>query len=421
MNKKLKVIMLVIGDEILNGRTKDLNGAFFTKFLFEIGAICEQIHFIKDQKETILNFIDSSLKTADVVITSGGIGPTKDDLTKEILAEYFGMKLIERSDVELIIQDNYQRFNRTWEKNLNFYHHFPEHFTPLVNLKGLAPGLAYFEKKSEKMIFSLPGVPREFQSMLTNQVLTNLKKYFPNKLSDNHQVVVRTFGIPEEKIFGELCPNLWEELEKFGKVSSLPHTIGIDIVVTLNELSELDNQKEKVRNIFLNSKLKDSIWNFGKESLEELILNFMSSKNLTVSTAESCTGGFIASKITNLSGSSKIFNGSVVSYANSIKTKILEIDASIIEQKGAVSLEVAELMAKNANRKLESDYCISTTGIAGPGGGSAEKPVGTVCIGIASKNSSNSFLYRFPGDRIRLKERFADMALLHLWQMIQKE
>ncbi len=420
MEKRLKVILLTIGDELLNGRTKDLNGTFLTKFLFEIGADCEEIHFIKDQKNTVLNFIHHSFKSADVIITSGGIGPTKDDLTKEILAEFFKQKVIERSDVEEIVLKNYERFGRTWEKNLNFYHHFPEHFIALDNPKGLAPGLAFYDEKNQKMIFSLPGVPREFEAMLTEKVHSLLKQYFPKKLNANQQVVIRTYGVPEEKIFGEMCPNLWEDLSQFGKVSSLPHTIGIDIVVSLNSNLLFKEVLENIKIIIEKSPLAKQVWNYGKESIEELILNHAIQKNLKIATAESCTGGLIASKITNLSGSSQIFLGSIIAYANEVKNNLLKIDTEIIKNKGAVSLEVVELMALNSREILNADFSVSTSGIAGPTGGSVEKPVGSICIGVASKKQSKSFNYKFPGDRIRLKERFAEMALLQLWLFMKE-
>jgi nicotinamide-nucleotide amidase len=419
MTNSLSVSMIVIGDEILNGRTTDLNGSWLSKFLFIKGLQFKSLRFIRDNAEEINEAMTASLKESDIVITSGGIGPTLDDKTKNTLANYFGKKIIERQDVESIVTDNYIRFGRTWTKASNHYHFFPEDFIATPNPKGLAPGIAYFSPEN-KLIMAGPGVPREFTEMVEVEFFSLIKKYFNDRLEENFQTVIRTQGVPEEKIFFELCPTLWSELEVFGKVSSLPHTIGIDIVVSYHgtEKSHKETQ-EKIKKHILNSALGPYVWQWGNKSLQELVLEKAKNKKVTFAFAESCTGGLASSKITDLSGSSAVFHGSVISYDNSIKENVLKVKSSTLNEFGAVSIETAIEMAIGARTLLKTDYAISITGIAGPTGGSPEKPKGTVAIGFASKDKSGAQIFQYPGDRIRVKDRFSDKALLTLLELME--
>ena len=418
MNNKLRVTLLVIGDEILYGRTTDLNGAWLSKFLFNNGLYFKNMLFVRDNEIDIVEALKNALDHSDIVITSGGIGPTLDDKTKKILAEFFNKKIIERNDVALIVDENYRRFGREWKRDLNFYHYFPEDFIAINNPKGLAPGLGFYN--NQKLVLSGPGVPREFQMMNELEFLPLIKQFFPNQFQENQQVVIRTKGIPEEKIFNELCPNLWKDLSKFGSVSSLPHTIGIDIVINFTG-SHLDQQKTltEIAQLIEKTPLHDYVWQYGNSPLPVSILNEAKAKKLTFSFAESCTGGLCSSKITDLSGSSEVFYGSVISYDNSVKINAINVSNSTLEKFGAVSLECAKEMAIGVKNKIGTDVGVSITGIAGPTGGSIEKPIGTVVIGVAFKNYVESFRYQFPGDRVRLKERFSDMALLHLLMAIR--
>lgn len=419
-NNLLNVSMIVIGDEILNGRTTDLNGSWLSKYLFKEGLNFKSLRFIHDDIGEINKALTDSINESDIVITSGGIGPTVDDKTKNTLANFFGKKIIERQDVADIVTKNYSQFGRTWTPGENHYHFFPEDFIATNNPRGLAPGIAYFEKEKKTLILSGPGVPREFTEMVSVEFMPLIKKFFGSKFQTNYQTVIRTMGVAEEKIFFELCPTLWVDLEKFGKVSSLPHTIGIDIVISYNgELVDHEKKQTEIKNLISQSNLKAHVWQYGNRAINEMVLEKALAHKYTFSFAESCTGGLVASKITDLSGSSAVFMGGVVSYANAAKTKLLNVDSKTIERVGAVSLEVAEEMAKGALLQFETDFAVSLTGIAGPTGGSNEKPVGTLVIGYASKKSSGAKSFLFPGDRIRRKERFSDMALLVLLELME--
>lgn len=422
MTAPLNVSMIVIGDEILNGRTTDLNGSFLSKYLFQKGLNFKSLRFIHDDADEMNSALADCLNESDIVITSGGIGPTLDDKTKNTLANFFGKKIIERHDVAKIVTQNYAQFGRTWTPELNHYHFFPEDFIATNNPKGLAPGIVYFEQKRKKLIMSGPGVPREFTEIVDTEFYPLIKKYFKDQLSEFHQTVIRTENVSEEKIFFELCPTLWNDLERFGKVSSLPHYIGIDIVVSYSgNQKEHEKKQAEIKKLIEKTVLKDHVWQYGNKAMNELVLEVALEKNVTFSFAESCTGGLVASKITDLSGSSKVFMGSVVSYSNEAKSEFLGVNPKTIEKVGAVSIEVATEMACGALEKFKTDFAISISGIAGPTGGSPEKPAGTVVIGYASKKTSGAKSFQFPGDRIRRKERFSDMALLTLLKLMNGE
>jgi nicotinamide-nucleotide amidase len=419
MSDSLSVSMIVIGDEILSGRTTDLNGSWLSKFLFKKGLEFKSLRFIRDNVEEMNEALNSSLKESDIVITSGGIGPTLDDKTKNTLAHYFGKKVVEREDVVGIITDNYIRFGRQWTKETNHYHFFPEDFIATPNPKGLAPGITYFSPE-KKLIMAGPGVPREFTEMVEVEFFKLIKKHFNERLKENHQTVIRTQGIPEEKIFFELCPNLWKELEAFGKVSSLPHTIGIDIVISYHGSEKLHHEiQAKIKKHIESTPLVQYVWQWGNEAIHDLVLKKATTLKHTFSFAESCTGGLTSSKITDLPGSSAAFWGTVICYDNSIKENVLNVKTETLKKFGAVSVETATEMALGVRALLKTDYAISITGIAGPDGGTPEKPKGTVAIGYASKNKSGAKLFHYPGDRIRLKDRFSDKALLTLLELME--
>lgn len=422
VKRSLNVSMIVIGDEILNGRTTDLNGAWLSKYLFKKGLTFKALRFIHDDEKEMNKALSDSLEESDIVITSGGIGPTLDDKTKKTLAAYFSKTIKERDDVAKIVTENYIRFGRSWNPSLNHYHYFPEDFIATKNPRGLAPGIAYYERENQKLLLAGPGVPREFTEMVDQEFLPLIEQYFPDRFQHNFQTVIRTGGVSEEKIFFELCPTLWQDLEAFGKVSSLPHTIGIDIVISYHgNQTQHERKQEQIKALIEKSNLAPHVWQYGNLAISEMVLSLAQKKKVTFAFAESCTGGLVSSKITDLSGASDVFKGAVISYANDAKSHLLNVSTKTLEKYGAVSLETATEMAVGARTQLDVDYAVSISGIAGPSGGSAEKPAGTVVIGFASKTHSGAETFLFPGDRVRRKERFSDRALLVLLELLQEK
>lgn len=413
-----KIDFIVIGDELLNGKISDRNVAQLAKITHKNQHTLNQVHIIGDNEKQFNLAMKQALSQADVVITSGGLGPTKDDQTKNMLAQYFAKPLQESKDALDLSKKIYQEKGREYDHDKFDYHILPKDFIAFNNPSGFAPGLS-FELQGQ-LIFSTPGVPHEFSNMLETEIAPKINKKF--KTSENlYHFTARTWKIPESKIFGEVAPGLWDELEKLGKVSSLPHIFGVDIGVSISsEKSSREEIQKKLENIIDSSPIKEFVWQYGTKSLAELIVAEASQKNLTIGFSESCTGGLCASMITDVSGSSKVFWGSVVSYANEVKIKSLGVSIDTLNSYGAVSEQTALEMAVGARNQLGVDIAVSTTGIAGPGGGSIDKPVGTVGIGFATGTSSSSKVYQFKGDREILKQRFANKALITLLEIVRK-
>lgn len=409
--KLMKIQFISIGNELLNGKIQDLNTKALASLCHEYGHTLLKSQTIPDNEEIFHETFESAFKSSDLVITSGGLGPTKDDLTKLMLSKFFNKKIIPSKKAYLICEKQYKRMDREFDPKKNHYDEIPEGFEALYNEVGFAPGLSY--KEDSKKVIALPGVPSEFKAMI--------KSFFEKTASENDllkemHLTFRTWRIPEEKIFFELCPDLWEKLEAYGEVSSLPHVLGVDVGVKIKDIS----QKDEVNSLILNSPLKDYIWHIGRERLEEVIILEASKRNLSFGFSESCTGGLNASRITDISGSSAVFYGSIVSYANEVKMNSLGVKEETLKNFGAVSEETAREMAIGAQKNLHVDIAVSTTGIAGPNGGSVEKPVGTVGIGVSSSHGSSSKMYYYKGDREALKLRFSQMALYTLLEEIRK-
>lgn len=413
----MKIELIAIGNELLNGKIQDLNAHSLGSQLFNNNASLVKVHLIEDSKSAFDTALSSALINADVIITSGGLGPTKDDMTKQFLADYFNKKIKHSPCALKITKEHFEKRSRELDLTKIQYDQIPEEFKPLRNSVGYAPGLSY-STEDGKVILATPGVPSEFQAMVQEYVLPLLK----NESKLQKHIVIRTWKIPESKIFNELAPNLWEKLEEFGQVSSLPQTLNVDIGIKIEASTseQLKLKEENILRIINQTELTSHIWHIGSESIEEVIINEASKRNLTFGFAESCTGGLLASKITDIAGSSSVFWGSIISYANEVKMKSLNVKESTLKNHGAVSAQTALEMATGAQENLSVDIAITTTGVAGPGGGSVEKPVGTVGIGISSKFTKDSKLHYFHGQRLALKQRFAQIALFTLLEEIRK-
>ncbi|HXH76733.1 MAG TPA: nicotinamide-nucleotide amidohydrolase family protein [Bacteriovoracaceae bacterium] len=409
----MKVGLLIIATEILEGKILDLNGKFLSDFLALEQLELHSSLTVRDNEVEIHRGLDFLLKTCDVIVTSGGLGPTKDDLTKEALTTYLGRTNAYSKEAHSVAEENYQRLGRSFPGDEHVYCFLPMGFVALSNSTGFAPGL--FCEHLGKFIISAPGVPREFRSILNDHLKPWIQEnYNPDLLMEN--VIIRTKKVPEEKIFGELDPSLWDKLTAIGDVSSLPALMGVDIGVKIkaHTKKELDQKKASVMKIIDDSPVKFSVWHYGPEKLEEIIVALANKKNITYGFAESCTGGFCSHRITGIPGSSKTFLGSVVSYDPEVKKNTLKVNQSTMETHGIVSKETAMEMAIGLTKEIGVNLAVSTTGVAGPSGGSPEIPVGTVCIALVGPGISTVTTYNFTGNREVLKERFTQAALLTL-------
>jgi nicotinamide-nucleotide amidase len=414
----MKIQLIIIGNELLNGKIQDKNTKFLAKLAHKFHLELTKVYLIKDDEKAFSDALAKAWEESDLILTSGGLGPTKDDITKDMLAKFFHRKLVEDKTALETVSKQYQEKQREYSPSLN-YQFIPEDFSVIYNKIGFAPGLKFIE--DGKMIASLPGVPHEYQVMLEEEVFPQYLQYHKPKYFQKH-VIVRTYKIPEAKIFYKVAPKLWEELKMFGEVSSLPHAYGVDIGVKIkaDEAEEIQSIENEIIHVIKNTELKEYIWHIGEESLEEVIIQEAKAKNLTFGFAESCTGGLCASRITDVSGSSAVFWGSVVSYANEVKMNSLNVKADTLENHGAVSRETALEMATGARAHLKVDIAVTTTGIAGPDGGTKEKPVGTVGIGFSDAKASDAMIYHLSGNREQLKLRFSQVALFTLLERIRE-
>ena len=403
-----------IGDEILIGQIVDTNSSHISRALNDLGIRVTEMVSTGDRVEDITNTLDDALRKNDIVIVTGGLGPTKDDITKKTLATMSGATGWKRDaeQLEIIHKILSARGLDVLEINLA-QADVPDTCTVIPNRLGTAP-IMVFDFPEERFghkasLYSLPGVPFEALGALKDVMNDIRAKY---SVSDIYHKTVMTFGIAESAL-SELISDWEDNLPEDMHLAYLPNPLtGVRL-----RLSIYGGEKESQENgIYerleaLKGILGDLMYSDEDDTLEKCIGRLLKGTGKTVSTAESCTGGSIASLLTSVAGSSEYFLGSVVSYANSVKTGVLGVDGETILTHGAVSSECVAQMAEGVRKLTGSDFSIATSGIAGPGGGSAEKPIGLVWIGVSSQVSTETFSMVFKGDRKRNIERFAANAL----------
>lgn len=415
----MKIQLIAIGNELLNGKTTDKNGHWLAAECFRRHFNLQKVHIIGDDPKLFQSAMTSALEEADAVITSGGLGPTKDDLTKQMMADYFHFKCVYNAKAEKIILEHFKRGNKEYDYSKYDYHNSPVEFEVFHNPTGYAPGLGYVTPDN-KVVCATPGVPNEYKAMLTESVFDFLVSNLPQSTRLRENVVVKTWKLPEADIFGKLCPTLWEDLANFGEVSSLPHMVGVDIGVYLEGSSpeEIQKKKDEVLKVIFQSPLKDFIWHIGQKSLEQVILQEAQINGLSIGFAESATGGLCSDRISNIPGASQILKGSIVCYQEDIKTNLLKVDPETIAQYSVYSDQVAKQMAQGALLALNCDIAVAITGVAGPND-DGPHPAGKVSIAVADKNSCESETFYFKGDREGLKFRFSQIALFKLLEKVK--
>ncbi len=410
--------IITIGDEILIGQIVDTNSAYISKELDKIGVKVNKITSIPDDRTHILEALKTAKDHANIVIVTGGLGPTKDDITKQTFCEFFNDILVEDPTVVDNIKNIFEKYNLNKPLPANYQQAMvPSKATVLMNLHGTAPGM--WMESENKVFVSLPGVPYEMKHLLQQQVLPRVMKRFDRPF--NYHKTLLTYGLGESAIAERISG--WE--------SALPENIKLAYLPSLGKVRlrlSSTGKDEKIlkdsidsRMQSLNQLLSDIAIGFDDEtSIAALIGKILSEKGMTYSVAESCTGGRIASEITQNAGASSAFMGGIIPYDTRLKTKILGVPKSSIEQYNVVSIPVAEEMAKRCCQLFESDYSIATTGIAGPTKGDGEDEVGTVCIAIGTPNGPVSEKFSFGNDRYRVIEKAANKALEMLLKEISK-
>lgn len=408
----MNVEIINIGDELLIGQVINSNAAWMARELNIAGFFVQQFTVIRDDHDHIMQTLSDAGSRASVVLISGGIGPTKDDITKTSLCKFFDTRLAFNEDAFRDIEDIFNRRGvRVSELNRK-QAELPESCISLPNKMGTARGM-WFEKEfpgGRNVIFvSMPGVPFEMQAMMNGEIIPRLRKRFDTP-SIAHKTIL-TQGIGESFLAEKIAS--WESaLPEELKLAYLPQPGIVRLRLTGAGMDEQKLRKTIEDEVAkLDSFISDYIFGYDEDKLEEIVGRILKKKGSTMGTAESCTGGYIAHLLTSIPGSSVYFRGSVVAYANEIKQSVLGVTESDLVKHGAVSESVAREMAKGARRVLGVDYAIAVTGIAGPDGGTPEKPVGTTWIAIATPRGLISAHFLFGDNRQRNIRRTALQAL----------
>lgn len=404
---EMNATILTIGDEILIGQIVDTNSVSIARQLNAAGIVVREKTSIGDDRTRIVQSLERALAQSDVIVITGGLGPTKDDITKKTLAEYFGSEL--RYDetvaghVERMLAARGIAFN-----NLNRGQALvPACCTVLFNAHGTAPGM-WFERDG-KVVVSLPGVPFEMEHLMQDEVMPRLKARF-----DLKQIVHRTLitaGLAESMLAEAIAA--WEDaLPSYLKLAYLPNPGAVRLRLSAYEVDGREVAREiEERFAQLQQLIPQYIVGYETATVQEQVHRLLIERRATLATAESCTGGTVASRFTALAGASGYFLCGVVSYSNEAKSKVLGVDAALIERYGAVSEQVARQMAEGARRISGADYAVATTGIAGPTGGSAEKPVGTVWFAVVTPTRTITVCKQCGTDRGQIIDRASAFAI----------
>lgn len=406
----MKVQIITIGNELLIGDTINTNASWMGEFMTELGFEVTEVHTISDELELINSTISRSMKLSDIVLCTGGLGPTHDDITKAAVAELFGVSMKLDEGVLDYIKKLFKSRNIPFSKSNHAQAEIPENCEVLFNKMGTAPGMWFHENGC--YLACMPGIPYEMKYLMKKQIAAKLRDIF-GEIGFLHSRYLKTVGIGESTLSDSVIGDLTDYFKEGVSLAFLPMAGG----VTLRLNGKGNTKTEAAQSV---AKLADHIYSKaskyiigeGKDfSISEAVGEILLNQNKTIATAESCTGGMIANELTNIPGSSAYVLGGIVSYSNEVKVKQLGVSEADIKSLGAVSKEVALQMAKGVAERLGSDVGISTTGIAGPRGGSEEKPVGTVWIGYWSEDEHFAIKALFTKDRLLNKERSMRIAL----------
>lgn len=409
--------LITIGDEILIGQIVDTNSAWMAQKLNLAGIKIKQITSVSDERQHILNALKEASQRADIILITGGLGPTKDDITKKTLAEYFNVGFRTDDDALENVKRIFSKYKSPMLETNIRQAEVLENCTTLLNSNGTAPGM--WIERDNKIYVSMPGVPFEMMYLMEELVIPKIQESFKLESIVHHTIL--TAGIGESLLADKI--SVIEDslpshiglayLPKLGVVRLRLSGRGSDAHMLKDEIAEYASQIIELVSEFV--VIEADI------PLEKAILDFMESRGLTLSTAESCTGGYISHLLTQHPGSSKVFLGGAVSYSNDLKRSMLAVSEETLYDHGAVSEETVVEMAKGANANFKSDYAISVSGIAGPDGGTDDKPVGTVWVAISGKKDTISRKFQFGNKRAQNIERSAINALFLLHKLLKEE
>jgi len=412
--KIYKATLISIGDELLIGQTVNTNASWMAAKLNDIGVQVKEVLTISDKAADIKNAMERATKQSDVVLLTGGLGPTKDDITKKTLAEYFSTELVLNEEILEILKGYYAKRNRPLLQSTAELAYMPANCKVVFNKKGTAAGMWWDENNT--ITVSMPGVPYEMKTMMEERVLPRLQKQFKLPAIVHKTLMCAGLG---ESIIAEKIKSVEEKLPEHVKLAYLPN-LGI-LRLRLSGFGSNKAALEKEIEGYsgeISVLLTNYHYGFSEITLQETLQNTFIEKGWKLALAESCTGGEIAAHIVKIPGSSAYFKGGVVAYDYDIKESMLQVDHQLLQSEGAVNKQVVEKMAQNVLTKMQADFSIAVSGIAGPEGGSDEKPVGTVWIAVASKEKVEAKKLLFPLDRQKNILLSTNYALYYLWRFV---
>lgn len=415
--RNVNASIITIGDELLIGQTIDTNSAFIAQELNKIGVWVRRRLAVGDDYGDIRSALDAESLISEIIIITGGLGPTADDITKPLLCDYFGGKMVVNPEVlahvKHLFENVYRRPGPILERNLK-QAEVPDVCTVLHNARGTAPGMMF--RKEGCLFFSLPGVPHEMKGLMTTEVVPQIQQAFALPAIVHRTAFTAGQG---ESMIAELLGDFESGLPPQIRLAYLPNYGMVKLRLTARAGTPAEAE-QLVQPFFENmmKKVKAYLVTDRDEGLEVVIGNLLKERNKTMGTAESCTGGYIAHLLTSIPGSSAYFNGSIVSYANTVKEKVLGVQPQTLRDKGAVSPETVTEMVSGALRQLQTDFALAVSGIMGPDGGNAEKPVGTVWIAAGNRDKTETLKLNLRFDRRRNIEMTASNALNFLRKFI---
>jgi nicotinamide-nucleotide amidase len=402
------ISLITIGDELLIGQVIDTNSAWMAQELNKAGLWVNRRVAIGDKREDILKALQEESAAAEIILITGGLGPTADDITKSVLCEYFNSRLVVNEEALENVINIFQKILQRplTERNLK-QAEVPASCLVIQNKRGTAPGMLF--EKNGKIFISMPGVPHEMKGMMAERVIPYLRKHFGTNFISHRTLLTAAVG---ESTLADHIQDFESSLPPEIKLAYLPNhgMVRLRLTAVSDQAGDLESRLDR---LFSELKSRVSEWMVTDEdiSLQEALGKLLTARKQTLSTAESCTGGYVAHLITSIPGSSAYFRGSVIAYDNAVKKKLLNVDPAILSSAGAVSEETVRAMVNGAIRSMETDFAIATSGIMGPGGGSEKKPVGTVWIAAGNANEiiAQKFWFRF--DRQRNTELTAANSL----------
>ena len=406
--QSIQATIITIGDELLIGQVIDTNSAFIAQSLNAIGILVKSRTAVGDNKKDISEAMDLAIAQNKIVILTGGLGPTADDITKPLLNEYFGGKLIIHEPTLAHITHLFEQIHKRpmIERNRK-QAEVPDVCEVLFNESGTAPGMVF--TKNDSLIFSLPGVPHEMKWLMTNQVIDKIKQKFTPSFVSHRTLLTAGIG---ESFLADLIANFESTIPDHIKLAYLPNygMVRLRLTGTSNDEKALNTELD---NLFASLKtyVTEYLVTDLDETLEMVVGKLLKAKNQTVSTAESCTGGFIGHLLSKHAGSSQFYTGGIISYDNRIKTEFLDVPTPILQTVGAVSKEAVEQMALSVRSKMNTDFAVSVSGIMGPSGQTDEKPLGMVWIGVANREKVVSKVLYLRFDRHKNIEVTANQAI----------